>query len=148
MMFYLLGGYAMMWLAIKRTPVWGVGSALFFGLAIHSKLQVPPFWLVSMILAIWMAAKTMQSSKETRYFLGVGIGSIAFYALILLIQNQVMPGSFGDPALLNILFNSVILVLTAPVRKLALFNGVFYALPQIIGVVWAGKHTLAASICW
>jgi 4-amino-4-deoxy-L-arabinose transferase-like glycosyltransferase len=143
MMFYILGGYVMMWLAIKRTPFWGLGSALFFGLAIHSKLQVPPFWLVSMILAIWMAAKTMQYSR-IKIFLGVGMGSIAFYVLILLIQNKAMPGSFGDPALINILFNSVILVLTAPVRKLALFNGVMYALPQIIGVVWAGKQTLTA----
>jgi len=141
MMFYLFGGYSLVWLALKRSPVWGVGAALLFGVAIHTKLQVPPFWLVSIVLAIWMAAKHKQRSA-TLTLVGVAIGSIVVSAILLLVQNMVMPGSLNDPAMLTILFNSVILVLTWPVRKTALTTGALYSLPQIFGLIWAGAHTL------
>jgi hypothetical protein len=53
-----------------------------------------------------------------------------------------MPGSFSDPALIKILFNSIILVLSWPVRKEALNIGALYSLPQILGMIWAGQLTL------
>jgi hypothetical protein len=70
MMFYLLGGYTMVWFALKRSPAWGIGAALLFGVAIHAKLQVPPFWIVSMVLAIWVAAKGLQHRSWSQFFGG------------------------------------------------------------------------------
>ena len=55
MMFYLFAGYCMLWFAMNKSLAWGIGAALFFGVAIHAKLQVPPFWLVSMLIGIWMS---------------------------------------------------------------------------------------------
>ena len=141
MMFYLFAGYTFLWLAIKRKPVWGLGAALFFGIANHAKLQVPPFWLVSMLLAIWVATKYKQKTTR-KIIIGVVLGSIAIAAIFFAIQNRIMPGSFGDPALTRLLLNTVILVLTGPVRIRALTYGILFALPQIIGLIFVGHLIL------
>lgn len=79
MFFYLLGGYLMIWFALRHSPAWGVGASVLFGVAIHAKLQVPPFWLVSIILAIWIAAKYKQKSA-VKILGGIALGSILVLA--------------------------------------------------------------------
>ncbi len=145
MMFYLFGGYTLVWLALTRSPAWGVGAALFFGIATHAKLQVPPFWLVSMLLAIWMAV-THKQRKGTRILIGIAIGSIIAAGMFLLIQNFFMPGSLNDPAMITILLNSVIFVFSWPARKTAFTIGALYALPQIAAMIWVGYHLIRSLL--
>jgi 4-amino-4-deoxy-L-arabinose transferase-like glycosyltransferase len=141
MMFYLLGGYMMVWFALTRSTTWGLGAALLFGIAIHAKLQVLPFWLVSIVLAIWVTISYKQR-HSTMILVGIALGSIAVAIFFLFIQNLVMPGSFEDPELIKILFNSVVMVPTWPVRKLALRNVIFFSLPQFLGFIWAGQQII------
>jgi len=141
MMFYLLGGYSMVWLALTRSLVWSVGAALLFGVAMHAKLQVSPFWMISIALAIWMSV-THHQRRLTQILIGVAVGSIAVAAFILLAQNIVMPGSFEDPALTILLFNTIVLVLAWPIRLLALLHVFLFAFPQLLGFTWAGWRTI------
>lgn len=141
MMFYLLAGYTLIWLAISRNPWWAVGASLSFGIAIHTKLQVPPFWIASIILAILVAAKLKQNTK-IRILLSIAIGSVFVAIVSYGIQNVLMPGSFNDPGLTRLLFNTVIFVFTIPVRLQAFTYGVIYSLPQILGFIVAGQQVL------
>jgi hypothetical protein len=141
MMFYLFGGYTLVWLALTRTPIWGVGAALLFGVAIHAKLQVPPFWLASIFLAVWVASAQKQR-KGMRILIGIALGSIFVAAILLIVQNIYMPGSFNNPALITLLLNSVILVASWQVRMAALTAVALYALPQITGMIWVGQQIL------
>jgi len=143
MMFFLLAGYCLVWLAIDRSSFWSLGAALMFGIALHAKLQVPPFWFISIILAIWVAVKYKQRSS-TLVLIGIAIGSILVAAIILLIQNMVMKDSFFDPALIEILINSVIFVLTRQAREAALLGIVVSALPQLFGYFWAGRYIMGS----
>jgi 4-amino-4-deoxy-L-arabinose transferase-like glycosyltransferase len=145
MMFYLLAGYALLWVAISHTPVWGIGAAVMFGIANHTKLQVPPFWFVSMVLALWVAARNKQK-KALKLISGITGGSMLVFAIIYIIQNRIMPGSFTDTGLTTLLFNTVIAVFTIPVRGKALILGATYALPQILGLIFVGKQILTGII--
>ena len=139
MMFYLLGGYFLIWLAISKSPIWGVGAALFFGVAIHAKLQVPPFWLASIIISTWMSISLLQR-RITRILLGVAIGSTVVAIFVLWVQNIIMPGSFEGPELIKILLNTVIFVPIWFIRISAL-NKSSYLAPLLLGFIWAGWHT-------
>jgi hypothetical protein len=140
MMFYLLAGYAFVWLALQRTPAWGFAAMLVFGIALHAKLQVPPFWIASMVLAILLAFSRRQR-RSGLVLIIITLGSIIVAGIVLLIQNQVMPGALNDPALIKILFNSVVFVVTWPIRKAAIYGGFLFSLPQILGLIWAGNRT-------
>ena len=140
MMFYLLGGYFLVWLAISKSPIWGVGAALFFGVAIHAKLQVPPFWLVSIILSTWMSI-SLRQRRITRILLGIAIGSSAVAVFVLWVQKIIMPGSFEGPELIKILFNTVIFVPIWFIRVSALKQVLLFGAPLLLGFIWAGWHT-------
>ena len=141
MMFFLLGGYSLLWLALTRSSVWGIGAFLLFGVAIHAKLQIPPFWLVSIILAIWMSI-SLRQRRSLLILVGIALGSITVSGLIYWVQNKIMPGSFDDPALIKLLFNSVIVVLDWRIRIVALALGLLFAFPQLFSFIWAGRRIL------
>ncbi len=138
MMFYLLGGYCFLWLAITRSPAWGIGAALLFGVALHAKIQVPPFWLVSIALAIWMSVRRRQW-RLTYILASVVIGSLVFAAVILLVQNEMMPGLLEDPTDLKVMINTIILVPNSSIRLRAFIYILLLASPQILGFVLAGR---------
>jgi 4-amino-4-deoxy-L-arabinose transferase-like glycosyltransferase len=137
MMFYLLGGYFLVWLALTKSTKWGIGAALLFGIAIHAKLQVPPFWVASLILAIVIAA--LLNQRRIAILLSViACGSIFIAGIVLLIQNLIMPGSFESVELVKILFNSVIVVFNWKIRKSALTQILLFGLPALLGYIWGG----------
>jgi 4-amino-4-deoxy-L-arabinose transferase-like glycosyltransferase len=144
MMFYLFAGYSLLWLALTRSPAWCVGAALLFGVAIHAKLQVPPFWLFSISLAIIMSVFYRQR-RSTTILIGVAFGSIVIAILVLLVQNWLMPGSLEDPALIKILFNSVIFVIAKSVRISALSQILVFGAPLVLAYIWTGWRTLRTS---
>ncbi len=137
MLFYLFSGYSLMWLAITSWSGWGIGAAMFFGIAIHAKLQVPPFWLLSIASATYLAY--IKGRKRTMaILLFIAMGSAVSAVLMLLIQNQFMPDSFTDPELTKILLNTIIVVFSWPIRLQALKQTLIFALPQLIGIILSG----------
>lgn len=141
MMFYLLGGYSLVWLALTRHKLWGIGAALLFGIAIHAKLQVPPFWIVSMGLAFLVAVKHRHWNL-VRLLSWIAVGSIASAIIVFLIQNSLMPGSFADQELLKLLLNTSVLSLTWSIRERAIYIAAIFALPILLGYIWAGRRIL------
>jgi hypothetical protein len=53
--FYLLAGYACMWGALRRRAWLILPAIFFFAISIRVKAQVPPFWMVSMLLPFALA---------------------------------------------------------------------------------------------
>ncbi len=145
MMFYLLAGYSMLWLAMTRSPGWGVGAILLFGIALNAKLQVPPFWLVSMIMALSISIR--RHKEKLSYLLtGVAIGSFAVAGIIFFLQQRVMQGSFSDSTNLAILFKTIIFVPNSFVRLRALVNVLLLAFPQTMGFILIGKTIFTTSL--
>ncbi len=138
MLFYLFAGYSTLWMAIRHSKLWAAASAVFFGIAIHAKLQVPPFWLVSMALAAWIAL-SLRQHRSFKILISIGFGSIVVAGVIYWVQNKVMPGSFNDPALTKLLINSVIVVLDWRIRLIALIIVLLSAMPQFLSLLWAGN---------
>ncbi len=141
MMFYLLAGYSLVWLALTRSPYWSIGATVLFGLAIHAKLQVPPFWLVSIGLAI-LTAVIQRNQRATRVLASVAAGSILAAIVVYLIQDSVMPGSFSDPALLRLLLNTSVISLAWSIRWRAIYITVLFALPEVLAYIWASRPIL------
>ncbi len=141
MMFYLLAGYSLVWLALTRSPYWSIVAAVLFGLAIHAKLQVPPFWLVSIGLAILTAA-IQHNRRAIRVLAIIAGGSILAAFIVYLIQDSVMPGSFSDPALLELLLTTSVISLSWSVRWRALYITVLFALPEVLAYLWASRPIL------
>ncbi len=145
MMFYLFAGYAFLLMALTGSSLWGLGAALLFGVSIHAKLQVPPFWVISMVMAAWSAI-SYQQRRSLAIIGGVSAGSFLTAAIILIIQNALMPGSFNDSSLINLLANSAVVVLSWPVRIYALINVGLYFIPQLLAFIWAGHAYIAPLI--
>jgi 4-amino-4-deoxy-L-arabinose transferase-like glycosyltransferase len=141
MMFYLLSGYLLVWLALTKSPWWGVGAALLFGVAIHAKLQVPPFWLVSMFLTILISI-SLRQRRAILILVGLAIGSLIVAGFVLFVQNIFMPGSFEGLPLVLILFNSVIFVPVRSIRISALAQILLFGVPLLLGYIWAGWRIL------
>jgi hypothetical protein len=53
--FYLLAGYASVWGALRRRAWLILLAVIFFAVALRVKAQVPPFWMVSMLLPFAVA---------------------------------------------------------------------------------------------
>jgi hypothetical protein len=53
--FYLLAGYACLWGALRRRAWLILLAVCFFAISIRVKAQVPPFWMVSMLLPFAVA---------------------------------------------------------------------------------------------
>lgn len=140
MMFYLLGGFFFIWLALSKSPIWGVGAALLFGVGIHAKLQVPPFWLCSIIIAIWVSI-SLHQRRTTRTLLGITAGSITVAVIVLFVQNRIMPGSFTGSELIKLLFNTVIFVPIGVIRVSAMKQVLLFGAPLLLSFIWAGWRT-------
>jgi Dolichyl-phosphate-mannose-protein mannosyltransferase len=138
MMFYLLAGYSLTWLALTRSSIWVIGSILLFGVAIHAKLQVPPFWLSSFVLMIWIAI-SLRQRRSLFILTGISLGSIVTAGVVYWIQNMVMPGSFEDPDLIKLLINTVVIVINWRIRFIAILICLLFALPQFLSYIWSGR---------
>jgi 4-amino-4-deoxy-L-arabinose transferase-like glycosyltransferase len=145
MIFYLLAGYSTVWLALNRNSIWGIAAAIFFGISLHAKLQVPPFWLFSIAFGL-LATIIYHQKKSTLILTGITIGSLLFAVVILIIQNIFMPGSLSDLALIDILFNTAVIVLSRQVRISALTIIGLYFFPQLIGYIWAIINFIKSSL--
>src|SRR5689334_19301093 len=52
---FLLAGYMCLLLALRRSPWWMTPAAISWGLALTTKAQVLPFWLVAMVVPLALA---------------------------------------------------------------------------------------------
>lgn len=142
MLFYLLGGYTFLWLALTRSFHWIWLAGLFWGISLLSKLQVPPFWLASITLMLFVVFVRKEWRKGKIILSGV-ISTLLIAFLLMEIQNRVIPSILEDQPLVVLLFNSVIFVFAWPVRLLAIENGLIYGLPAVLGFIFEGRKIIS-----
>src|SRR6185369_2243503 len=91
MLFFLLGGYWLLYQALKqpRNAITVLGISLFWGLALVTKRQPLPFWLLSLLfpLALSLKNKNYQISK---LLIITMVGSGIFAALFTHIENNLL----------------------------------------------------------
>jgi 4-amino-4-deoxy-L-arabinose transferase-like glycosyltransferase len=136
-LFYLLAGFASLFLALKKTPPWALLTILFWGFALRTKLQVAPFWLVSLLLGLCIA----YFKKWLRHFwvlLGALVGSAAVYAILGFIEPAIIGEAASRTSAVKGLFGVTALVFVPQARLLALLVALRYGLPLLIATCLQG----------
>ena len=131
-LFFLVSGYAFMVLALQK-KVWLVlPMAIMGGIAITSKAQVMPFWLLS--LAITFILSLYRQNWKAALVLGVGaLGSCFFAEVVGLIQVWMLSGKTvpGEP--IEGLYGITALVFDLLTRFRSVRAVLIVGLPTIIG---------------
>ena len=141
MMFYLLLGYAMLLLALDRHPLWIVAAALFWGIALRTKAQVLPFWVVSMLLPV---ALTIYK-RWWRQLMIVLVGFLGAWLAargLDFVQSWLLAGKTVPQAALEGYYGMSALVPALHIRTLALVSAVAFGLAVIAGLIYAGWQML------
>jgi hypothetical protein len=133
----LLAGYAALFLALRRVPLWLALAALAWALALMFKSQYLGFWAVS--LALPAIAALARRAWRTAALLGVGViaASLLRSCLLLPLQGWLLARRSIPPAPLNGLLQAVALVLEPYNRLYTLQLSLTVLLPSLIGVAWA-----------
>ncbi len=135
MVCFLLAGFVCL-LSVERHRAWWVGAVGFWGLALFTKLQVRPFWMLSLAVPIllslwrreWGLAKLLGSAAA---------GSWAVYILLGWLKSMVLQGhTMAMPPMKGLLQVSAI-VLVPMVRLEALVFTVTHLMPTICGLAYA-----------
>ena len=100
MLFFLLGGYWFLYQTLKQPHNFFalMGTSLFWGLAIITKLQPLPFWLLSLLLPLFFAFKN-KDYQTAKLFALIVIGAGIFIMLFTRIENNLLDSAplYGPP---------------------------------------------------
>jgi 4-amino-4-deoxy-L-arabinose transferase-like glycosyltransferase len=135
MLFYLLAGYVTLLAALRR-PLWLLPTMLLWGIAIVSKAQAMPFWALSLLVPLGLAALRRQW-REAGLFGAALVGSVLASKLLIatyatLLQGHTLP-TVPISGLVEVLAQNT-LPLT---RWYALRNTLVFCSPIVCGLVYA-----------
>jgi hypothetical protein len=142
MLFYLLAAYSLFLLSLNRSALFILPAILCFGIAINTKAQVLPFWLVSMLapllLAVyrrwWRAAALFAFAIPASYYTAQ---QLIYRLLDFTVQQPVL----ANPAVEG-LYTITGLVVDWYARQLALRVALSVGLPTLLGLGAAAWGTL------
>lgn len=137
MLFFLFAGYTLFWLALTRSAWWIFIAGIFWGISLHSKIQVPPFLGFSFALALGFVLWGRQWKRAAIIMLGITC-TLLTYWVITIVQNYFIPSSEFDLALWKLLFNTVVFVWDWSVRSNALSTTFVIGLPAMLGFLFGG----------
>jgi hypothetical protein len=134
--FYLLTGFAFFWLALRRSILFLLPATLFWGIALKSKAQVPPFFYFSLLVPLgislikrwWRQALVLVMGPAGAWLAGNWITRLQG----IILAGHTIPGS---P--LNGLYAVTALVPNLGVRLNAVQSALAYACPALFGLVHA-----------
>jgi hypothetical protein len=131
-MFYLLLGYVFFLMAEKRT-LWVIAVVLFWAMALVTKLQILPFWLVSMLapLAVSVYAKSWRVMGLIIFGL---IGAVVTSRLLLWLLELVLENPTLPNAQIRGLYQVTALVTAIPARLFALIVTLEFGMPTLLGI--------------
>ena len=138
MVFFLLAGYVCMLLA-ERHVAWLAGAIGCWGLALFTKLQVRPFWILSLAVPIlmslwrreWGIAKLLGSAAA---------GSWALFSLLGWLKTMLLQGhTMVMPPMSGLLQVSAI-VLVPMIRLEALIFTLTHLMPTLCGLAYAAAN--------
>lgn len=136
LMFFLLAGYVCFMLALCRRIAWMPMAIALWTVALMTKAQVLPFWLMS-IGSVAFAALAL---RRWRLFFQIGImlaGSLAGYYLLLRLLPLVLPGLAAGGDAVRGLYDVTALVLDSNVRSYSLNMLAIVGLPLVLGLAYA-----------
>lgn len=141
MLFYLLMGYTMLLLALDKHPLWLVAATLFWGIALRTKAQALPFWLVSLLLPIvlalykrwWRQVAILLTGLFGAWLVARGVDAVQGWVLAGKTVPQIaLEGYYGMSALVPVLH----------IRIWALVSAIAFGLAVISGLAYAGWQLL------
>ncbi len=134
--FYLLLGFVFFLVALERSFRWIIFAATAWGIALITKGQVPPFWLVSVLVLLTLSLIN-RWRRAAIYSLIALVGSPLIVLLIQWIQGQLMSNQLmPNPPVPGILGVTAV-VPDIAVRKVALGRMLSFVFPTVIGVGYA-----------
>ena len=141
--FFLLTGYMCFLLAEKKS-LWLIFAALFWAVAMITKLQVLPFWLASLLapLALCVYKKSYQMAVLIVLSLisGFIVSRLLLFALELLIGTSTLPA----PQLKD-LYRVTALVTAFPARLFALIVTFEFGIPTLLGLSYGLYRVLRGA---
>ncbi len=134
--FYLLAGY-MCLLAVFQKQVWFLPlSIMFWGIALETKIQTLPFWLVAVVAPLGLAA--LRRRWRTARILSVTlVGSLFVARMVVLFQDFILKGHTLPQGVLLGSFETMVAVMNLQVRMATLTTGLLYGLPTLLGLAFA-----------
>jgi hypothetical protein len=142
--FYLLVGYLCFYFSLKRSPFFILLAAIFWGIAINTKAQVLPFWIVSMFLPLAVSI-ARRWWKEGLLIIIVMLSSWVLGGWVTRIQFMLTGGPIISEAPLEGLFSVTAIVLNATSRIFALNIFLIYGIISALGYMYAGLRLIKAS---
>ncbi|KPV51696.1 hypothetical protein SE17_19750, partial [Kouleothrix aurantiaca] len=136
MLAFLLAGYAGLLLSLKRSPWWAIATAIFWAIAVSTKLQAVPFWAIS-VLAPLLLCLWQRRWRTSALIAGTIAGSVLGAYLLPLFQQSLLADRTLPPAALPDLFSVTAFVPALDVRLFALQTTGTDGLLACLGLAYA-----------
>lgn len=137
MVFFLLSGYTLLYLAVNRAYWLIIPAAFMWGIALLTKSQTMPFWLISMIIPLVIALLKHQWRIALLFAIGLSSAWISRW-LLLNLQGFTLSGKTVPGVSVVGLYDITAFVLSASIRKMAFTIALTYGLPALLGMCFVG----------
>jgi hypothetical protein len=140
--FYLLGGYACFLWALHKS-IWSMAPAIaFWSIALTAKLQVLPFWTVSLLIPLLMAILRRSWKLMGHLIIGL-VGSLIMSQLLLWLLRSLVSVHTLPFSLVSMLYNVSVLVPAVPgPRLVALIATLEFGLATLLGLYYAASKLM------
>lgn len=145
MLFYLLAGYLCFLLALQRSWLFLFAAQALWGIALMSKMQVEPFWTVSLTIPLLVTLVRRQWRFSTFLTLGL-LGSKGVLELLRMGRSLFLPKVFPAASLKEELIHLQALVFVPSIRLQTLILTLTLGLPAVIGLLYAARKILRSQL--
>jgi hypothetical protein len=136
MLAYLMAGLILTLWGLERSRWWLIPAALLWGVAVNSKSQALPFWLVSLLAPLALCALGRRWGAAGA--LGAALaGGLAAARALPLARDRLLAGRTLPPEPISGLYEVTGAVLAAPARWQALKILLLFGLPATAGTAYA-----------
>ena len=140
MLFYLLAGYAVFYLSLRKSSWLILLAAIFWGISIEAKGQTLPFWLCS--LAVPLGICLLKRWWRLSLLLLGGIILSWLVAQGLHVVEQIVVGEEYQREILPGIIETVAVVLVPYIRFVAIRVVLVFSLPTLLGILYAAWKTI------
>jgi hypothetical protein len=145
MLFYLLAGYLCFFLTLQKSWLFFFAAQALWGIALMSKMQVEPFWAVSLVIPLIITL--VQRQWRFSIFLTLGLlGSTGALQLLRIGRRLFLPQASPSPPLHNDLIHQQALVFIPSIRLQTLLLTFTLGLPTVIGLMYTARKILRSQL--
>jgi hypothetical protein len=134
-LFFLLAGYTAI-LSVPRHPVWALSLAtLFWPIALSTKLQIVPFWVCSMLIAMSIGVYRRDWKSFSCWVIAL-LGSLVGSRILSALWEHLLQSKtdIADP--ISGLYQVTATVGSIPSRMFALIVVVLFGVPTLLGLCY------------